>query len=43
METILEHLLTMAGTALISLGIAWLKKKADVKAVINGKKEITDV
>lgn len=43
METILAHLLTMAGTALISFAIAWLKKKADIKDVITGNKDITQV
>lgn len=43
MVTVFAHLLTVAGTALISFAIAWLKKKADIKDVVNGNKGITEV
>jgi hypothetical protein len=43
METVLIHLLEVGGTALISFFIAWLKKKADIKDLKNGTKDITNV
>lgn len=42
MEEVLKQLALTAGTALISFGIAWLKKKADIKAIKSGKKHIED-
>lgn len=43
MHTVLEQLIISAGTALISFGIAWLKKKADIKDLKSGKKHLEDL
>lgn len=43
MQDVLKELLLTGGTALISFFIAWLKKKADVKSIKNGKKTIDEL
>lgn len=43
MDVVLQQLALTAGTALISFFIAWLKKKADIKSIKEGKKTIEDL
>lgn len=43
MENTLNELLLTAGTALISFGIAWLKKRFDIKKLKKGEKSLDDV
>lgn len=43
MESVLLELLKYAGTAIISFGIAWARKKANIKAIKNGSKTIDQI
>lgn len=43
MQSVLNELLLIAGTSAISFLFAWLKKKADIKSIKNGKKTIDDI
>lgn len=43
MEAVILELAKYAGTALITLGIAWLKKKMDLKRLKRGEVDINDL